>query len=198
MSRRNTAQSGFSLVELLVVIALIGIVFTSFATFFMNYLIAYSKYQKDGSNMAELASQSQRVSQVLRGLVGTVTLNANELVGYAYFAPTDTYTSYVRYYLSPDKTKLLVDVTPMTANPPNGTLITAQAKTYTIISDYYAANGVNLFTYYDATSAAMSLPIVNQQDVMSIGVTLAEQGSYTKNGQALNVTVSLRNRKTNL
>lgn len=64
MSRRD--QSGPSLVELLVVISLIGIIFVTFASFFTNYLILYSKYQDDSLNFSEMAQQSQRISQVLR------------------------------------------------------------------------------------------------------------------------------------
>jgi prepilin-type N-terminal cleavage/methylation domain-containing protein len=198
VSLQRNKQAGFSLVELLVVIALVGVIFASFATFFMNYLGLYSRYQKDASNFTELASQSQRVSQVLRGVTDLVTVDANELVGYAYFAPIDIYTSQVRYYLSADKKQLLVDVTPMTSNPPYGTLLTAQKKTYTIITNYYAAPSTSLFTYYDAAGVAMPLPISDQHSIMGIGVTLVAEASHSTKGQSLNVTVSLRNRKTNL
>ena len=142
MSRRN--ESGFSLVELLVVISLIGIIVVSFASFFTNYWILYSKYQQDSLNFGEMAQQSQRITQVLRGLTDIVSVSANEITVYAYFAPSDTYVSQVHYYLDGSGKKLMVDITPMTANPPNGTLLTAQDKTYTIISNYYQAPGVKL------------------------------------------------------
>jgi len=195
---RKASLPGFTLVELLIVILLIGVIFGSFGSFFTNYLILYSKYQQDGSNFTEMANQSQRVADVLRGLTDMVSETNSDLVVYAYFSPVDTYVSQVHYYLSSSGKALMADVTPMTANPPIGTLITTSKKTYTIISNYYQVSGTNLFTYYDATGTAMSLPISNEHSIIQIQVTLAEPDSHNKNGQSLNVMVSLRNRKTNL
>lgn len=196
MSRRD--QSGFSLVELLVVISLVGIIFASFASFFTNYLILYSKYQEDSLNFSEMAQQSQRIAQVLRGLTDIVSESADELTAYAYFAPSDAYVSQVHYYLDGTGKKLMVDVVPMTANPPNGTLLTAQAKTYTIITNYYQAPGRDLFTYYDAGGSVLTPPIADEHSILQIGVNLAEPAAHSSNGQTLDITVSLRNRKTNL
>jgi len=199
MSRhKSSPQRGFSLVELLVVISLVGIVFTIFGTFFMNYLISYSQYQKDGTNFTELATESQRVADVLRGLTDIISESSNDLTVYAYFSPVDSYTSIVHYYLNANGTALLADVTPMTANPPIGTPLNAHKKTYTIISNYFQAPSTNLFVYYDASGAAMTLPISDEHSIIDIQVNLAEPGSHTKNGQTLSTTVSLRNRKTNL
>lgn len=194
----NHKTTGFTLVELLVVIVLVTIMFVSFGTFFTNYLILYSKYQQDGSNFTELANQSQRVAQVLRGLTDIVSKSANSLTVYAYFSPADTYVSEVNYYLADNNTELMATVTPMTANPPIGTLISSETKTYTIISNYYQVAGTNLFTYYDASGTALSLPISDEHSIIEIQVSLAEPDSHTKTGQSLSVTVSLRNRKTNL
>lgn len=186
------------MVELLVVISIVAVVFISFSTFFTNYLILYSKYQTDGSNFTELANQSQRVADVLRGLTDIVSESSNDLVVYAYFSPVDIYTSQVHYYLGNGGKSLMADVTPMTANPPIGTLLTNQTKTYTIISNYYQASGVNLFNYYDASGTQLTLPIADEHSILEIQVNLAEPASHTANGQTLSITVSLRNRKTNL
>lgn len=199
MSRRNS-QTGFSLVELLIVLSVIGILFASFSSFFTNYLILYSKYQKDGTSFTELASQSQRVSQVLRGVTDIVSPSADDLSAYAYFSPNDAYTSLVHYYIITDSgtKKLMADVTPMTANPPEGTLISSEEKTYTIISDFYQPAGTDLFNYYDASGTLMSLPISDQHNIISIQVNLATPASHSDKGQTLSIAVSLRNRKTNL
>lgn len=206
MSRRNARtgkiveESGFSLVELLVVISLIGIIVVTFSSFFTNYLILYSKYQQDSMNFSEMAQQSQRVAQVLRGVTDIVSDADNELTVYAYFSPVDSYVSQVHYYLETTGkvTALKADVTPMTANPPVGTLLTNQAKTYTIISNYYQAPGVNLFNYYDANGTLLTAPVSDEHSVLQIQVNLAEPASHGSKGQSLSVSVSLRNRKTNL
>ncbi len=99
--------------------------------------------------------------------------------------------------MDPTGKKLMVDVTPMSANPPIGSPITAKEKTYTVISDYYADPGLSLFTYYDSSGDELGLPIADEHSIMQIGVNLAEPSSHG-NAQILNVEVSLRNRKTNL
>ena len=192
------ADTGFTLPELLIVISLVAIVFITFASFFTNYLILYSKYQQDAGNFKELANQSQRIADVLRGLTDITSESANSLTAYAYFSPADTYTSQVSYYLNTAGTAVMVDVTPMNANPPIGTLITASKKTYTIISNYYQPPGGSLFGYYDASGTALGLPISDEHSIMEIQVNLAEPGSHTTKGQTLSITLSLRNRKTNL
>ena len=194
----NSRQGGFTIVELLVVMGLAGIMFVSFATFFTSYLNLYSSYQKDATNFSELAQQSQRISSVIRGLTDIISEAPNDISAYAYFSPSDTYTSVVHYYLNPAKTSLMVDVTHMTANPPNGTIISASKKTYMVITNFYQPSGGSLFTYYDITGTLLTPPVANQHTINSIGINLAEAGSQTKNGQQLNLSVSLRNRKTNL
>lgn len=198
MLRRSAREQGFTLVELLVVISVLAVMTISFATFFTNYLILYSKYQTDASNFGEMASQSQRIADVLRSLTDIVSESADNLSVYAYFSPADTYVSLVHYYLNANGTEVLVDITPMTANPPIGTPITTETKTYTIISNYYQPPGGSLFNYYDASDTQLTLPIADEHSILEIQVNLAEPGSHTANGQTLDTTVSLRNRKTNL
>ena len=156
-------QAGFTLVELLVVMMLVGILFASFGVFFSGYLKLYANYQKDANNFSELAQQSQRISFVVRGIVDIISEAPDDLSAYAYFSPADNYTSVVHYYLNANKTALMADVTPMTANPPNGTLISASKRTYTIISSYSQPSGASLFTYYDVTGTVLAPPIINQR-----------------------------------
>jgi hypothetical protein len=85
----------------------------------------------------------------------------------------------------------------MTANPPIGTPQTNKLKTYTIIDNFYQPSGSSLFTYLDSSGNALTLPISDLQTIKGVQVNLAAKGSNGSN-QALNVQVSLRNRKTNL
>ncbi len=198
MLNHKSNSQGFTLVELLVVILLVVVIFTSFASFFTNYLILYSKYQKDGMAYSELSQQSQRISDVIRGLTDIVSASNNDITIYAYFSPADAYVSQVRYYLANSNKTLMVDVTPMSSNPPNGTLLTAKKKTYTIISNFYLPTNGKIFTYYDAGGTALSVPLTDQHTVLSIKVDIASPSSKNPSGQTLSTTVSLRNRKTNL
>jgi len=191
-------QTGFTLVELLVVISIVAVIFVSFASFFTNYLILYDHYQADGTSFTELSQQSQRVAQVLRGLTDIISESSSSIDIYAYFSPADTYVSQVNYYLNSTNTELLATVTPMTANPPIGTPIPAKAVTYTIIDNYYKASGVNLFNYYDVSDSLLTLPISDEHSIQEIQINLAEPASHNASGQTFSVTVSLRNRKTNL
>lgn len=149
-------------------------------------------------NFGEMAQQSQRIAQVLRGLTDIVSESGNDLTAYAYFSPVDNYVSLTHYYLDSTGKKLMVDVTPMDANPPIGSPIASQKKTYTIISNYYQAPGASLFTYYDANDQVMNLPISDEHSILEIRVNLAEPASHGSGQQTLDTVVSLRNRKTNL
>jgi prepilin-type N-terminal cleavage/methylation domain-containing protein len=198
MSLRKDA-AGFTLVEMLVGIVLMAIISLTFLVFFKSSLFNYINLQSDASSMTQLDTQLMRVAQVVRGATNVNSVAANDIVMYSYFYPQDSYVSLVHYYLqtSSGTTKLLADVTPMTSNPPTGTPLTANLKTYTIIDNYYQASGVGLFNYLDASGSALNLPITDLQTVKAVQVTLATKLSNGSN-QTINVQVALRNRKTNL
>jgi len=194
----GTDQGGFTLVELLVTVSLVAIIFATFASFFTNYLILYSKYQTDAADFTELAGQSQRIADVLRGVTDITNPGANTLTVYAYFSPNDTYVSQVSYFLSSSGKQLMATITPMTANPPTGTLITSKASTYTILSNYTAPTSGSLFQYYDGSGTLMTQPITDEHSILQIQVNLSEPQNHSSKPLTLTTTVSLRNRKTNL
>lgn len=202
MSNHNHAKvgnaAGFTIVELLVVISLVTIIFISFASFFTNYTILYSKYQQDATNFTDLAAQSQRISNVMRGITDIITPADNSLLAYAYFSPVDAYVSQVKYYVSATGKSLMADVTPLDANPPSGVLQTAKKKTYTVIPNFYQPSGGKLFQYYDASNSVLTVPIADEHVITQIQVNLAVTGSRNVNGQSMTTTVSLRNRKTSI
>ena len=198
LSHPKQKTAGFTLIELLVVISIVGLISGAFLTFFITNFTFYIDYQYNAINFSELASQSQRVASVLRSLTDIVSESANDIQVYAYFSPADTYVSLVHYYLNAQGTALMADVTPMTANPPIGTPITASKVTYTIMNNYYQAPGSSLFTYYDVSGTQLTLPITDEHSIIEIQVNLSEPVARFSNGQSINVKVSLRNRKTNL
>jgi prepilin-type N-terminal cleavage/methylation domain-containing protein len=197
---RSRSEAGFTLVELTVVIVMIGIIIVPVYTFFNTSLNQYISLQVEGTSMTDLAAQTQRLANVLRSTTGIISVTANDIDCYAYFAPSDTYASQIHYYKTTGNKKLLADVTRMSANPPLGTPIPATKQTFTIIDNFYQLSGVNTFTYLDASGVTMALPITDLRTIKGIQVTLASPGGNLSktSHQTMTLQVSLRNRKTNL
>jgi prepilin-type N-terminal cleavage/methylation domain-containing protein len=205
LSHTDAAKSrwrsgGFTIIEMTITIAIAALVSLVAFTVFNTLINQYFGLQEDGSEFTNLAVQSQRVATVLRGLTDIVSESNTDLTVYAYFSPDDTYVSQVHYYLNAGSTTLYADVTPMTANPPIGTLITAQKTTHTIIGDYHVLTGVKLFVYLDDSGNVLTLPIADEHSIKSIQINLAVPADHPTSGgnQQLSLQVSLRNRKTNL
>jgi prepilin-type N-terminal cleavage/methylation domain-containing protein len=195
---RHNAHSerGFTLVELVVTMTITLIVGVTFYTFFKTNFFQYLNLQKDASSLTNIATQAQRVANVIRGTTSVVSADSQDLVVYAYFYPSDAYVSLVHYYLNAGSTVLFADVTPMTANPPIGTQITASKKTYTIIDAYKQTTGVNLFQYLDSANSQIVTPVSDLNTVSTVIVNLATP--TTTSNQAISLQVNLRNKKVNL
>src|SRR5690348_13452406 len=148
MSRRNA--QGFTLIELVIVMTLSIVIAVAFYTFFKTNFFTYLNLQKDASSLTDLAAQSQRIANVVRGLTDITSASADDLVIYAYFYPSDAYVSLVHYYLSADGTVLYADVTHMTSNPPTGTVIPGSLRTYTVMPNFRQTAGLHLFEYINA------------------------------------------------
>lgn len=191
------AQRGFTLVEILIVMSLSAILAIILFTFYNSSLKTYLPLHDQSMAFSELSVGAERVANVLRGVTNINQATADEIDCYAYFSPQDNYVSVVKYYKSGGS--LFVDVTPMTANPPIGTPITAQKKTYRVITKLYEAPGVSTFTYIDASNSPMTMPITNLNDIKAIKVTLGTPVTNPGPGDdTISLQVSLRNRKTNL
>jgi prepilin-type N-terminal cleavage/methylation domain-containing protein len=200
MSLRKLANDGFTIVELSMVMILIAIISTATYTFINTSTSQYLALQQDGIVFGDLAFQSQRIAQVVRGLTDISQASADEITMYAYFYPKDSYASLVRYYSDSTKTNFYADVTTMTANPPIGTPIASTKKTYTIISPFYAPTGTSTFTYLDSFGATLAMPITDLHTIKEIKITLAVpvKAPVVKGNDSISLLVSLRNRKTNL
>lgn len=198
MSRHRHA--GFTMVELFYVMAatsVIAIILYSLSTTLMSQ---YFKLQADSYAYSEIAANSQRIARVLRGAYGITAAQPDSVTLYSYFSPQDDITAVITYYLSGDQKKLLADVTPMTANPPLGTPITAQKRTVTIIDNFYKKSGVNTFDYLNSTGGVLSQPITDLNAIkgIAINLTTTPYGTASTKTTSTSLSVNLRNRKTNL
>jgi prepilin-type N-terminal cleavage/methylation domain-containing protein len=193
-------QRGFTLVELLIAMVILGVVSTALYTFFLTSFNQYFALQQEGMVTSELAQQSQRMAMVLRGVTDINAVSATDLRARAYFSPSDAYPSEIYYYKSADGSKLMADVTPMSDNPPTGILLTAQKRTYTVIDDFFTQPSVDLFEYLDSAGNKFTLPITDLNTIKGIRVNLASsvKSPIANGNDAMTIQVSLRNRKTNL
>lgn len=201
MLHRNIRQAGFTIVELVVAIVLTGLIFTGIYAFFNTSFSQYLGLQQDSSTYNDLAYQSQRVATVVRTATEITSAGQNDLTMYAYFWPNDTYVSRIRYYLGNGNTKLLADVTPMSANPPLGTPQAAAMKTYTVIDKYTYQPTVSLFEYLDSGGTNLGLPINDLYTIKGVRINMAVPNRIvvpTTTSSTISVQVTLRNRKTNL
>ena len=200
MSLRKLTNDGFTIVELSMVMILIAIISTATYTFINTSTSQYLALQQEGIVFGDLAFQSQRIAQVVRGLTDISDASADEITMYAYFYPKDSYASLIRYYSDPTKTIFYADVTTMTANPPIGTPIASTKKTYTIINPFYAPTGISTFTYLDSYGATLAMPITDLHTIKEIKITLAVpiKAPVVNGNDSISLLVSLRNRKTNL
>lgn len=192
-------ESGMTLVELIVVMVLIGIVSVMFSVLFNSSLTNYFSLQKEASSFTQISSQSARLTNVIRGTVDIETATDNELAIYAYFYPADTYVSHLRYYIAtaPNGVKQLkADLTPMTANPPVGTKLTDNMRSFVVIDDLYVPAAGKLFEYKGGNDAPMAVPIIDRKAIRAIQVNLAVKTDTSEH--SMSVKTSLRNRKTNL
>ena len=177
---------------------ILAVIMLTFLVFFKSALFDYLDLQFDATNLTELSTEDERVANVVRGLTSINSATANNFSIYAYFEPNDTYVSLVDYYLQQNgsATQLMVSVTPMTANPPIGSPITSEVKTYTIMDDFYEPSGGSLFTYLNNNDSPMTQPISDLEDIDSVQINLATPLS-NGGSQSIPVQVSLRNRDTN-
>ncbi len=192
-------SDGFSVTELVFVIVGIGIMATLIFSFFSGSINQYFKLQADSYAFSEISTNSQRIARVLRGSYTITDAQADTVTMYSYFAPQETYTSVIKYYLSNDQKKLMADVRAMTANPPIG-VPTGPTKTVTVMNSFYKAPGVSTFEYLDLTGSVLTPPISDLNNIKSIRIQLSTKpyDSASSNVTSTNLTVNLRNRKTNL
>lgn len=199
MFRHNQQEEqGFTILEMVIVITLIGTLSVIFFVVFKTTLVSYIDLQKQATSFGQLSTQAERIANVLRGTTSISNASDNELTVYTYFYPSDAYVSQVRYYVVNGATKrLYADLTPMSANPPLGTLQTDKKKSFVVIDNFYQSSGGKLFTYMNAVGATLPTPVTDLSVVKTIQINLAAQLENMRS-QDINVQVLLRNKKNNL
>lgn len=200
LSRRPNKQSGVTIAELLVVMIASSILLTTLYVFTSSSINDFMRLQADGLAHNKLSESSSRITKVMRGINQIETAEADSITAYSYFAPHDTYTSKIRYYLNANQDKLLADVTPMTANYPIGSLLTNQMRTVTIIDGFKKVPNKDTFMYYDGELTQLTSPVADKQTIKNITVQLFVKKYKSTNPNYVSTvsSVNLRNRKSNL
>lgn len=193
-----TNQEGFTLTELIIALAIISVISIGVFAFFGTSLKSYFKLQEDSLAISDVAANSQRIANVVRGATDITIANNSNISMYSYFSPYDQYVSLIKYYPDATGTKLLADVTRMTSNPPLGTLITDSVKTVTIIDSFYVPPTTNTFEYLDSAGSTLSTPISDLRTIKGVRINLASKSGANGTVSKMSVEVALRNRKTNL
>lgn len=115
---KQREEQGFTILEMVVVIALIGALSVIFFVVFKTTLVSYLDLQKQATSFGQLSSQADRIANVLRGTTSISSAGDNDLTVYTYFYPSDVYVSQVRYYVVNGATKrLYADLTPIVQTP---------------------------------------------------------------------------------
>ena len=199
---RSNNQKGFTVTELIMVVATAALLVAALVGFFNGNINQYFKLQADGLAYSEITQNSQRIAKVIRGLKYIEVAEPDRLVGYSYFAPSEQYTSKITYELVDNSTKMQATVIPMTADYPLGSLISGQTRTVSVVNNFYKKTGVNSFEYLDASGNTMAFPIDSSMinSIKSVRIKLNVKGYQTNSSNVISneLVVNLRNRKTNL
>lgn len=195
-SRLPWGSQGYSLVELLVVMALTTMVAVPLVVFTYKGLTSYEFLQAQSNTSGELSTLTARITKVVRGTTGVITASDNTLTIYGYFSPQDTTVKKIRYFVN--GTNLSIGVTPPSGTAPNYTYNSSDEVV--TVSRIDLAMGSNpMFTYYDANGDKLPNGFSTTQ-IKAIGVYVAANPRTKQLSVpiAVSTKVTLRNFKTNL
>lgn len=201
MSRNlRNDQKGFTLPEMILVISMSSLLLVTLFIFSSTTVRNYMRMQAEGLANSKAAEGAFRISRVLRSANFVEEATDDRFTAYTYFAPQDRYTSKITYYLDNSKTKLLADVTAMTADYPGGILIADSKKTVVIIDKFLKRDGLPTFKYATANHTPITTPVTDLQAIKNISVNIYARLYENNNTKFVSssVSVNLRNRKTNL
>lgn len=188
-------ERGYSLLELIITMAIIGIVVTALVGIVVNSSRGYRYLQVQSNASVDLSNTLNRVTKVIRGSTDVVEAQSDRLTIFAYFSPQDTVVKRITYFV--DGTSLKATVIPPTGAGPNYTYNPFDGKTYTLASDL--TNGGVVFTYFNETGAQLSGSFTPSQiKQISLNMTINPNPKVLRKPLSSQTTVTLRNKKTNL
>ncbi len=196
MLRRNMNTSGYTLIEMLIVLGITTLISLPLGTFYIKGIKGYAYLEAQSQTSTELSTLSQRVVKVIRGTTGILDAQPNTLTIYGYFSPQDTVIKKIRYFVS--GSNLSIGVTPPSGTAPNYTYPAAN-EVITVTRVDLAMGSNTLFSYYDDVGNVLSGAYTVGQ-IKQIGFYVAANA----NSKQINVPISiqtrvtLRNFKTNL
>lgn len=198
MSSRRLMQSGFTIVELLMVIAIIGILIVVTMQVFSASYQGYFNTLENTLRTSEVSSAVQRTSRIIRGIHVITKAGDYELEGFAYLTPRDATLSKLRYYLNTTTKAFNVDVIPASGSAPSYNYNPADKKTYTILSN--AVDTKPIFKYRGLDFSVQQFAPDAYKDIKAISINLSKARikSQTNTPIEISTTVSIRPRKSNL
>jgi prepilin-type N-terminal cleavage/methylation domain-containing protein len=198
MLRHNSLlfETGYSLLELIVAMAIIGAISVPLGTFIIKGMSSYQFLQAQSDTSTELGSLSARISRVMRGTTGIVDAQPNTLTILAYFSPQDSVVKQIRYFITGNT--LSIGVTPPTGSAPNYTYNSSDEVIKTVRIDLSMGSNA-LFSYYDDAGNELTSGFQVSQ-VKQIGIYVAADGNTRSVTVpiAVQTRITLRNFKTNL
>ena len=186
---------GFSLAEMVVVLALVSIITVVVATFLTGSIKTY-RVKRQSVELEEKSSEVMRdFERNTRAATQIIKAESSELVFLRYFDLASASPTQVRYFTVDNKFE--VGLTEPVGIAPNITYPESNEKIDLIIQD--VTNPASLFKYYNGANLELPFPL-NITDVKMIGlsISLDKNGSLPPAPITEETKVSLRNMKDNL
>ncbi|TAK89205.1 prepilin-type N-terminal cleavage/methylation domain-containing protein [Patescibacteria group bacterium] len=195
MSLLRNRQSGYSLLELVITMAIIAILVTSLVNVTIGSARGYRYLQTQSDASVDLSNTLNRVAKVVRGSTSVTEAQSNRLTVFAYFSPQDTVVKQITYFV--DGSDLKATVIPPSGSGPNYTYNAADGKTYTLARNLNG--GGMVFSYFNDTGAQLSGSFTTTQ-IKQVGITVIinPNPKVLRKPMSAQTIVTLRNKKTNL
>lgn len=197
------SKKGFTIIEILVVVAILAIVMTVIATFSSNITVfnrfsssQFSAQQDAKKIVDKFVAELRGVSPSSTGTYPIEQATGTNLVFYANI-DSDTYIERIHYFVSGNR--LMRGMLKPSGNPL--TYVAANEASSTIVANLSTAT-TTVFYYYDgtatATSSPMSLPVsINRIRMIKIDLWIDEDENRPPAAMEIFSKVNLRNLKDN-